>query len=171
MDVYERLAPLFFVSGEQINYQIPPGTATGIANVTITNGNGIGAINTMEIRTSAPSIVTSDASGTGPAAAADALTGAAASFNAKLEGGEPNIIAVFGTGLGADATDVDANVNGSVTARIDGNPVTLWYAGQAPGLVGLNQFNVELPASITSGTHTLTLTRGVTSNSVTIAIR
>ncbi len=167
----ERLAPLFFVSGGQINYHIPPGTATGIATVTITNGNGVGAINTMEVRADAPSIFTANASGTGPAAAVDALTGTAAPFNAKRAGGEPNIIAVFGTGLGTDATDVDANVNGSVTARIDGNPVTLWYAGRAPGYIGLNQFNVELPANITSGTHTLTLTRSVVSNSVTIAIR
>ncbi|HEX9003696.1 MAG TPA: hypothetical protein VGB07_27550 [Blastocatellia bacterium] len=167
----ERLAPLFYVSGGQINYQVPAGTATGIATVTITNGNGVGAINTMEIRASAPSIFTANASGSGPAAAVDALTGAAAPFNAKREGGEPNIISVYGTGLGADATDVDANVNGSATARIDGNPVILWYAGRAPGYVGLNQFNVELPASIASGTHTLTLTRGATSNSVTITIR
>ncbi|HMV83925.1 MAG TPA: hypothetical protein PLD20_05505 [Blastocatellia bacterium] len=167
----DRPAPLFFVSGGQINYQIPPGTATGIATVTITNGNGVGAINTVEVRASAPSIFTANAGGSGPAAAVDALTGAAAPFNAKRAGGEPNIISVFGTGLGADATDTDANVNSSVTARIDGNPVILWYAGQAPGYIGLNQFNVEFPANITAGTHTLTLTRGAVSNTVTIAIR
>lgn len=167
----ERLAPLFFVSGEQINYQIPAGTALGMAAVTITNGNGIGATGLIEIRTSAPSIFTANASGSGPAAAVDALTGAAAPFNAKRAGGEPNILSIFGTGLGGDATDVDGNVNAGTTARIDGNPVTLHYAGRAPGYVGLNQFNVELPADITAGVHTLTLTRGATSNTVTIAIR
>ncbi len=152
-------------------YQIPAGTALGMAAVTITNGNGIGATGLIEIRTSAPSIFTANASGSGPAAAVDALTGAAAPFNAKRAGGEPNILSIFGTGLGGDATDVDGNVNAGTTARIDGNPVTLHYAGRAPGYVGLNQFNVELPADITAGVHTLTLTRGATSNTVTIAIR
>src|SRR5207244_3485088 len=34
----ERLAPLFFVSPGQINYQVPPGTASGLATVTVTSG-------------------------------------------------------------------------------------------------------------------------------------
>jgi len=34
-----RLAPLFFVSPQQINYEIPPGTATGNATVTGSYGN------------------------------------------------------------------------------------------------------------------------------------
>ena len=167
----ERLAPLFFVSGGQINYQIPPGTAMGIATVTITNGNGVGATGTLEIKASAPSIFTTNSSGTGAAAAVDAFTGGAGPFNAKRGDGQANIISVFGTGLGADATDVDGDVKAEVTARIDGNVVTLWYAGRAPGYVGLNQYNIEFPANIASGTHTLTLTRGATSNSVTVAVR
>lgn len=168
----ERLAPLFYVSGGQVNYQIPAGTAEGTATVTIANGNGAGAINTVEIRTIAPSVFAANASGSGPAAAVDAITGGAAPFNATMSNGQPNIISVFGTGLGADATDVDGNVNASVTARIDGAAVTLQYAGRAPGLVGLNQFNVVLPAGIASGAHPLTLTRGgVTSNTTTLIIR
>lgn len=168
----ERPAPLFFVSAGQINYQIPAGTAVGPGTVTIANGNGVGAISTMEIKTIAPSVFSANASGSGPAAAVDAITGAAAPFNATMANGQPNIISVFGTGLGADATDVDGNVNASVTARIDGAAVTLQYAGRAPGLVGLNQFNVVLPAGITSGPHTLTLTRGgVSSNTTTLVIR
>jgi uncharacterized protein (TIGR03437 family) len=79
---------------------------------------------------------------------------------------------VFGTGLGGDATDGGGNVNASVTARIGTAAATVLYAGQAPGLVGVNQFNVQLPAGLAAGTHTLTVTRGgVTSNSVTITIR
>lgn len=168
----ERLAPLFYVSPDQINYQVPAGTAVGTASVAIVNSIGVGATGTMEIRASAPSIFTANSLGSGAAAAVDAITGSAAPFNAKRSGGEPNIIAVFGTGLGTDATDADGDVRAEVTARIDGNMVTMWYAGRAPGYVGLNQFNIELPAGITSGTHTLTLTRAmVTSNIVTIEIR
>ncbi len=168
----ERLAPLFFVSGSQVNYQIPAGTAPGTAIVSTVNGDGIGAISSLEVRAIAPSVFTANASGTGAAAALDAIKFTPAPFDAKLPNGDPNIIAVFGTGLGADATDVAGDVNASVTARMDGNVVTLLYAGQAPGLVGANQFNVVLPANITAGVHTLTVARGgVTSNTTTLAIR
>ncbi|MDX2030729.1 MAG: YCF48-related protein [Blastocatellia bacterium] len=168
----ERLAPLFYASPDQINYQIPAGTATGPATITIVNNNGIGAMGTVDVKTIAPSIFSADAKGSGPAAAVDAITSAAAPFNATQANGQPNIISVFGTGLGADATDVDGNINDNVTARLDGNVVQLQYAGRSPGLVGLNQFNVILPAGITSGPHTLTITRGgVTSNTTTLVIR
>lgn len=170
----ERLAPLFYVSPDQVNYQIPAGTAAGAATVMIVNNNGVGAMGTIDVKAAAPSVFAINATGAGPAAAVDAFTSAAGPFNATRANGEPNIIAVFGTGLGPDATDVgtNVNVNASVTARIDGNVVTLQYAGSQGGLVGLNQFNVILPAGITSGTHTLTFTRGgVTSNTTTLAIR
>ncbi|MCI0363864.1 MAG: hypothetical protein L0219_08285, partial [Phycisphaerales bacterium] len=36
----ERLSPLFFVSPTQINYQIPAGTPTGGATITVTSGDG-----------------------------------------------------------------------------------------------------------------------------------
>jgi uncharacterized protein (TIGR03437 family) len=168
----ERLAPLFFVSELQVNYQIPAGTAQGLANVTIINGNGIGATGTFNVTHTAPTVFTLNAQGSGAAVALDAIRYNGTPFDAKQANGEPNIIAVFGTGLGADVTDGGGNLNAEVTARIDGNPATLHYAGPAPGLVGVNQFNVVLPANITSGTHTLTFTRGgVTSNTTTLAIR
>lgn len=111
-------------------------------------------------------------SGSGAAAAVDAFTGAAAPFSPTRANGEPNIISFFGTGLGADATDVDGNVNGTVQAKIDGAVVTTLYAGRAPGFVGLNQLNILLPAGIASGTHTVVISRnGVVSNAVTIAVR
>jgi uncharacterized protein (TIGR03437 family) len=166
----ERAAPLFFVSQGQVNCQIPDGTAAGPASVTVTSGDGRVSSAVIQVVTAAPSLFTANASGSGAAAAVDAFTGATGPFNAKRANGEPNIISVFGTGLGADATDVDGNV--SVEAKINGNAVTVLYAGRAPGFVGLNQFNVVFPASITSGVHTLTVARGgVASNSVTIAIR
>ncbi len=168
----ERAAPLFFVSPMQINYQVPGGTAPGEATMTVFSGNEAVAAGATQITEAAPTIFTLNQSGSGPAAAVDALSGAAAPFNATQAGGQPNIIAVFGAGLGADVTDADGNANTSVQARIDGNPVTVLYAGRAPGFTGLNQFNIVLPAGITSGAHTLTIARGgSTSNAVTIAIR
>lgn len=168
----ERLAPLFFVSAEQVNYQIPAGTAAGLAAITITNADSIGATGELNITATAPAIFTTTANGTGPAVAVDALTGAGAPFNATQANGQPNIISVFGTGLGADATDLDANVNASVQATIGGRVAAVQYAGRAPGFIGLNQFNLQFPAGIAAGTHTLVISRnGIASNSVTIVVR
>jgi uncharacterized protein (TIGR03437 family) len=167
----ERLAPLYFVSPGQINYQIPAGTASGPVTVKVASG-GQSSIGAAIVAAGAPSIFTLDASGAGAAAALDAFTFAAGPFNATRANGQPNVIAVFGTGLGEDATDAEANVNGSVLASIDGQLVTVTYAGRVPGLVGLNQFNIVFPAGITSGNHRLAVSRnGATSNTVSIAIR
>jgi uncharacterized protein (TIGR03437 family) len=166
----ERLAPLFFISPGQINYQVPDGAAPGQAIVTVTKSDGTTINGALQILAAAPAIFTLNQSGSGPAAAADAFSGAPAPFNATRANGEPNVISVFGTGLGADATDVEGNVNASVQASIGGQAVTVLYAGRAPGFVGLNQLNILLPAGIASGTHTVIISRnGVVSNTVTIA--
>ena len=168
----ERLAPLFYVSPGQVNYEIPAGIATGPATVTISNGNGFAAIEKTVIKATAPSIFTYDSSGSGAAAALDAFTFAPGPFNATQPNGQPNIIAVFGTGLGGDATEGPGDVHSSVTTRINGAIVNTQYAGTAPGYVGLNQYNIELPVGITAGTYSFTVSRGgVTSNLVTITIR
>ena len=108
----------------------------------------------------------------GPAAALDAFTFSGPPFNATRAGGEPNVIALFGTGLGADATDADGDVSASVQARIDGNLAQVLFAGRAPGFIGLNQLNLMLTPGIAPGIHTVIFTRnGVTSSPATIAIK
>jgi uncharacterized protein (TIGR03437 family) len=168
----ERFAPLFFVSPNQINYQIPPGASPGPALIKFNNGTGGIFSGSATIVPSGPSIFTLNSSGAGAAAALDAIKFTPAPFNATRDDGLPNIIAVFGTGLGADATDIDVNAALSVKAMIDGQAAEVLYAGQAPGFTGLNQMNIMLPAGISSGTHGLVITRaGFFSNQVTILIR
>ncbi|MDX2030206.1 MAG: choice-of-anchor B family protein [Blastocatellia bacterium] len=168
----ERLAPLFFVSPSQINYQIPAGTAPGPALIKVTNGAGQVSRGATIVAASAPSIFTLDLSGRGPAAALDAFTFRPAPFPATQSNGQPNAIAVYATGLGSDATEVDGNVNASVQATIDGQPVQVSYAGRAPGFVGLNQINLVFPPAIASGPHQLVISRsGQASNAVIITIR
>ena len=175
----ERLAPLFFVSPGQINYQIPAGTAAGAAAVTVINGDGGMSTGIIRIVATGPALFSLDQSGSGAAAAVDAFTGAGGPFAATRANGEPNIIAFFGTGLGEDATDVDGNVGGSMEARIGrdpatspGDPMIVLYAGRAPGFVGLNQLNMVLPVGILPGTYLVVVRRnGVQSNPVTVMIR
>ncbi|MGH9768458.1 MAG: hypothetical protein ACREAB_13585 [Blastocatellia bacterium] len=168
----ERLAPLFFVSPGQINYQMPAGTLPGPALIKFNNGTGQTVSSSAIIARSAPSIFTQDTTGAGAASALDAFTFTSAPFNATRADGSPNVIAVFGTGLGADATDIDGNMGANVQAMIGGQAAQVLYAGRTPGFVGLNQMNVMLPAGISPGAHRLVITRGgVSSNTVSIAIR
>ncbi len=168
----ERLAPLFFVSPQQINYQIPAGTAPGQAIVTVTASDGRLHNGLIQVDATAPAIFTVNQQGTGAAAALDGIRLVGAPFNATQPNGEPSFLAFFGTGLGADVTDADGDVKANVEARIDGQIVTVVYAGQAPFFVGLNQINIQLPVGIGSGTHTFTLSRnGAVSNLVTVAIK
>src|SRR5262249_7081025 len=61
----ERFAPLFFVSPNQVNYQVPPGTAIGTATVTIISGAGAVSTGTAKIEAVAPGLFAADGSGQG----------------------------------------------------------------------------------------------------------
>jgi uncharacterized protein (TIGR03437 family) len=168
----ERNAPLYFVSANQINFQIPPGTKPGPVLLKFTDASGRVTQSATTIQPAAPSIFTFAANGQGAAAAIDAFTNALPPFALTRMNGEPNIIALFATGLGADATDTDGNIAASTRALINGLPATVQYAGRAPGFVGLNQWNIVLPAGLSSGLHRLRIGRnGLLSNETTIAIR
>ena len=65
----ERLAPLFFVSPGQINYQVPPGTANGPATVTVTSGAASIATGAAHIASVAPGLFSANSNGQGVAAA------------------------------------------------------------------------------------------------------
>ncbi len=167
-----RDAPLFFASSDQVNYQIPADTAPGPAVVYVTAADGRVSTGAIQILDAAPALFTFSQDGKGAATALDAFTFTLPPFNATRTNGQPNIITFFGTGLGADATDVDGDVATDMQATIDGAPVVVQYAGRAPGFTGLNQFNLVLPAGISSGVHNVQIARnGVASNVVTIAIR
>src|SRR5262249_1760869 len=61
----ERLAPLFYVSPEQINLLIPPGTKTGPATVTVADASGGTAAGNVMISHVAPGLFTANSSGEG----------------------------------------------------------------------------------------------------------
>jgi len=65
----ERLAPLFFVSPSQINYQIPSETELGMAGVTVRGGGRVMAEGFVVISEVAPALFTADGSGSGAPAA------------------------------------------------------------------------------------------------------
>jgi uncharacterized protein (TIGR03437 family) len=173
-------APLYRVSPTQINLVMPSTTpatslifgravSSGSATIEILRGGELIRAGSVQVAPAVPSIFTANASGSGPGAVLDAITFAPAPFNARQSNGEPNILAVFCTGLGVDASG--GNVSGQVSARIGGQSATVLYAGRSD-FPGMNQVNVVLPAGLAAGTHTLELIRnGVASNPVTIEVR
>lgn len=167
-----RFAPLFYVSPTQINFQIPPGTVPGPATLFVTAGETPAQVGALIVSPTAPSIFTLDQSGRGGAVALDAFTFTGAPFSPTRADGQPNIIALYATGLGDDATDIEGNANATVQAVIGGQPATVHYAGLARGFAGLNQLNIEFPPGIPPGVHSLVVSRnGVSSNSVNITVK
>jgi len=158
----ERLAPLYFIFrgfGDQINYQIPPGTTTGTATVTVTNNNATVAVGTVQIAAVAPGLFAYSGTGQGVAAAV--------ALRVKADGSqsyEPivnianNSLFTIPIDLGPETDQVFLILYGTgirfrsslmgVTVKIGGADAQVLYAGAAPGFVGLDQVNVRIPRSL-----------------------
>lgn len=182
----ERLAPLFFVSPTQINYQMPAATAAGIATLTILNAAGVVASGTVLITEVAPGLFTANASGQGVAAAlvlrlkADGTQQyeAVAQFDASQNrfvavpidlgpATEQVFLVLYGTGLRLRSSLT------AVQARLATTEAPVSFAGTQGSLTGLDQVNLRLPRSLAgSGEVTVTLTvEGRAANSVRVSIR
>ncbi len=161
----ERLAPLFYVSPLQINYQIPPGTAGGYAQVTVTSGDGLISTEILQIVQVQPGIFTVTQNGGGPAAAIiqRVKSDGTQSFeptavydpqtqNYRMQEidlgpeGERVFLLLFGIGV--------RNVTSLTYLSLDSlgegqNPyrsaLTPLYAGPQGFYVGLDQLNFEIP--------------------------
>ncbi len=167
----ERLAPLFFVSPFQINYQVPPGTALGPATVTITGGDGKVSVGNVQIAAVAPSLFSADSSGQGVAA------GYVVRQRDGVEQAPEPIIQLDAQGkvearpidLGPETDQVFLILYGTgirhrislaaVTVSLGGVNTEVLYAGPAPGFVGLDQINIRVPRSLAGrGTVSVVLT-------------
>ena len=171
----DRLAPLFFVSPDQVNYQIPSGTAAGLATVIATNAAGETVTGMVTVANVAPSLFTANSSGTGPAAA-DVFRRTAAGVDTIVPASGPIdlgpatdivLLIPYGTGL-RGFTDL-ANVK----ATIGGVNAPIFFTGPTPGFVGLDQVNMQIDRSlIGKGTVDVVLTvDGKVANTVTITIK
>ncbi len=125
----------------------------------------------------APGLFTTTQDGKGEAAAlhSDGKTSVTVAKPAKP--GE--IITLFGTGLGLlnpslETGEPSKGNQTSVAAAVtvDGNPAAVKFSGAAPGFVGLNQINIQVPSGTRTGSDipvVLTIANK-TSNTVTIAV-
>lgn len=157
----EWLAALFFVSPTQINYQIPPGTAAGVATVTVTSSSGALSVGTIQIATVAPGLFSANASGQGLAAAVALRVksnGAQtyepiARFDTTINrmvatpidlgpAGEQVFLILYGTGLKFRSSLA------AVTAKIGGADASVSFAQAQGSLTGLDQVNALIPRSL-----------------------
>lgn len=157
----EKLAELFFVSPNQINYLMPAGLAEGKAVVTVRNAAGQVRSGSTEIAKVAPGMFTADASGKGFASAVvlrvrangqqvfeqvayyeqqqQKFMAAPIEFAAP---GEQVYLILFGTGFRHRSAMEEVKV------QVESLEVEPLYAGESPGLVGMDQINVLLPTEL-----------------------
>jgi uncharacterized protein (TIGR03437 family) len=156
----ERLAPLFFVSPSQINYQVAPGILIGTASVTITSGSGAVSTSTMLVEPVAPGLFAANANGQGVAAAvALRIRNGVQTFEPVFRfdsgqnqavpvpvdlgpAGDQVFLVLFCTGVRfrSSLSAVSYNVGG-----IAGTPM---FAGAQGSLIGVDQVNVPLSRNL-----------------------
>jgi uncharacterized protein (TIGR03437 family) len=163
-------AGLFFVSPNQVNFEVPEGAAAGPATLTIHNAAGIFTTANFNIATVAPALYTANAQGNGPPAAyvvyrdasgndTPVLMASCDSSNnctpvaIDLSRAPIVYLQLYGTGI-RGRSDVS-----KVTATIAGSVFTAGYAGPQLTFPGLDQVNVVLNSSLAGkGATTLVLT-------------
>ncbi|MDX2033223.1 MAG: N-acetylmuramoyl-L-alanine amidase [Blastocatellia bacterium] len=146
----ERVAPLFFVSPQQINFLMPAGLANGPASVLVANADGGIAAGSVSIAPIAPALFSAAANGRGRAAAVllrIKANGAQSyeSIETPIDLGPDSdqvFLVAYGTGLRGRAS------LSATAARIGGLPVETLYAGPVAGLFGLDQLNLRLPRAL-----------------------
>jgi uncharacterized protein (TIGR03437 family) len=180
----ERMAPLFFVSPTQLNYQIAPGITIGQTSVTITNGNGEVSSGSVLVDPVAPGLFTADATGKGLAAALvfRIRSNGSQVFEqvARFDSGLNTFVAIpidlgpttdqvflvlFGTGIRFRSSLPSVNIGG-VNAQVT-------FAGPQGSFTGLDQVNARLDRSLIGrGAVNVTMVAdGRTANAVSVSVR
>jgi uncharacterized protein (TIGR03437 family) len=150
----QRFALLYFVSPQQVNYVLPPGTPPGPATVRIANAAGQVSTGTILVEPVSPGIFTANADGRGVPAAqiVRVRTGGTTSYEdvftcgasgacraARIDpGGDEVFLILYGTGIRGRSSLA------AVQATVGGLPAEVLYAGPQNEWPGLDQVNLRL---------------------------
>jgi uncharacterized protein (TIGR03437 family) len=173
-------APLVYVSAGQVNFYVPPGVATGPAQLIVTSGDGTQSFILVRIAPVAPGIFTLNSANL--AAAIGILTSSGGKQTPiqvyKVSGGavvanpinlgsasDQVYLELYGTGIQAAGTS-------NVEVTVGGMKVPVEYAGKST-FEGEDQVNILLPHSLAgAGNVTVQVTAsGITANPVQITIQ
>ena len=143
------VASLLYVSPGQINFLMPAGLATGVATFTIDNGSGTSLSAMGAVGQVGPTLYTLMGTGSGPVAATALKISAGPppvstpeSFPLDVTGNVPVYLTIYATGI-RNRSSLD-----NVLVTINGVSLPALYAGAQPSFAGLDQINVQLPASL-----------------------
>jgi uncharacterized protein (TIGR03437 family) len=177
--------PIFYSTPAQLGIQIPANLSGSSASIQVSIGGETSAQQMIPIAPVAPGLFSTDQSGHGQGAILIANTNTLVAPAGSIPGRESrpaktgDFITIFCTGLGAVtpllATGEPGTSNTTVeepSVTIDGIPAIVQFSGIAPGFVGLDQVNVEVPAGVHAANDVpvvLTI-GGKQSNTVTIAV-
>ncbi len=189
-------APLFYVSPNQINLQMPSflnvlgiNEPSGPLSVVITSALGSSSVLKVPFFRRSPGVFTQNASGCGAGSILNEDPKGGVSLNSTSNSASPgSYISVYWTGLGAayspppdgvPAPDSPLAYGLEAVGAEFGLPGFLrviafdTFVGRAPGLIGVDQVNFKLPDDVPEGCHVpLTLfDYGLPSQSVTLSIR
>jgi uncharacterized protein (TIGR03437 family) len=170
--------PLFFVSPNQINAQLPFEVPAGTAKAVVANAAGTSGPETFHVASSNVGIFQYPESNAAVALNQDgSLNGP---NNPEARG---NVIVVFLTGQGpvsppvptgqAAPLDPLSRATLSFGANIGGVAAPVQFLGLTPGFVGLAQANIQIPASVTPGNSVVmyVIVDGQAGNTATISVK
>jgi uncharacterized protein (TIGR03437 family) len=175
-----RLASLFYVSPTQVNCEIPAGTATGKAIVSITNQTQITQTETIEIGNVSPGLFALNSAGLVAALALPVISGVQQPLQPVYQIVSEKVVALP-INLGASTDQMYLEMYGTgirhantVTVTAGGLNVPVLFAGAAPGYAGEDQVNIgPLPRELAGlGNVNIVLTAdGQAANTVNMTIQ
>ena len=146
---------LFFVSSGQIAGLLPSRTPVGPGTLTVTVNGTRSAAAPITVSSRSIGILSLSQNGQGPAVMQVGNAAGQVLLNSVTNSAQAGQVGVFyGTGLGAVPFDESRgapvlNLDPPVLAFVDGRPAKILFQGRVPGLAGLDQFNVAIPAGVT----------------------
>jgi uncharacterized protein (TIGR03437 family) len=161
-------APLWFVSPNQINLQIPYETAAGTAVLGVMNGGKV-ASHTLAVTSTAPGIFASGSGSLVPSS-----TAAAGQTIVGFITGDGDVTPTLATGATAVAGTALSQLphaRQTFTLTVGGEPAAIVFKGIVPGLIGVTQVNFMIPSDLNAGPQAVVVTvGGVSSMPVNLTI-
>jgi len=174
VSVNGKAAPVLFINADQINFQIPWETATGLATITVSSSGNQSASVKVSVVAAAPALFYQGSH----ALVQNSDYSLNSASNPAKDG---SLIIAYLTGAGAvspavgDGMPAPSNppseVTSTVTATIDSQAATVKFAGLAPDFVGLWQVDVIVPAGLAQGDYPLVVSvGGASSNAANVSV-